>query len=325
MKYLVTGGAGFIGSNIVKKLLFLGHEVRVLDNFSTGSRENISAFQKDIHLIEGDIRSYHIVQKAVDSVDFILHQAALPSVPRSIADPVTTNDVNVNGTLNILHAAEDAGVKRVVYASSSSVYGNSQELPKREDMTPDPLSPYAVSKLAGEKYCKVFANIYGLHTVVLRYFNVFGPQQNPESEYAAVIPKFISMILNDEQPTIFGDGEQSRDFTYVENVVAANIAATEADCPPGIVMNCAAHQRITVNQMFRSINEILGKDIRAEYTDSRPGDVKHSYADISLIKRYLEYEPKIFFKQGLKNTIEWASMAYTIDVASPIDSSINIL
>ncbi|MBN2365434.1 MAG: NAD-dependent epimerase/dehydratase family protein, partial [Calditrichaeota bacterium] len=210
MKYLVTGGAGFIGSNLSEALLQRGHSVRILDNFATGRRENIAPFLDEIELFEGDLRSYHIVRDAVDGMDFVLHQGALPSVPRSIKDPITTNQVNVEGTLNILDAAADAGVKRVVFASSSSIYGDSEVLPKQEDMTPNPLSPYAVSKLAGEKYCQVFARIYNLHTVALRYFNVFGPRQDPNSQYSAVIPKFIGAILHNRQPVIFGDGKQSR-------------------------------------------------------------------------------------------------------------------
>ncbi len=305
MKYLVTGGAGFIGSNIVEELLRRGHQVRVLDNFATGRRENLTPFLDRIELIEGDLRSYHIVREAVDGMDFILHQGALPSVPRSIKDPITSNEVNVAGTLNILDAARDAGVKRVVFASSSSIYGDSEKLPKQEDMTPNPLSPYAVSKLAGEKYCQVFARIYGLHTVALRYFNVFGPRQDPTSQYSAVIPKFITAILNNKQPTIYGDGTQSRDFTYVTNVVEANILATEADFPPGMVFNCACHERIDLNQLVKDINEILGKHIEPLYTDPRPGDVKHSFADIERIQKYLGYRPKVYFREGLEKTIEW--------------------
>ncbi|RMG68584.1 MAG: SDR family oxidoreductase [Calditrichaeota bacterium] len=310
MNYLVTGGAGFIGSNLVEALLARGHRVRVLDNFATGNRENVKPFLDRIDLIEGDLRSYHIVREAVAGMDFVLHQGALPSVPRSIQDPVTTNEVNVTGTLNLLHAALDAGVKRVVFASSSSIYGNSPVLPKREDMMPNPLSPYAVSKLAGEKYCQVFSRIYGLHTVCLRYFNVFGPRQNPDSQYSAVIPKFIKAILNDQQPTIYGDGEQSRDFTFVENVVAANILATEVDCPPGVVMNCAVHQRITLNELVAHINRILNKTIQPLYTDPRPGDVKHSFADIALIKKTLGYQPAVYFEEGLRRTIEWFKNQY---------------
>jgi len=305
MKYLVSGGAGFIGSNLVVELLQRGHQVRVLDNFATGRRQNLRPFQEKIELIEGDFRSYHIVREAVDGIDFILHQGALPSVPRSIKDPITTNQVNVEGTLNILNAALDAGVKRVVFASSSSIYGDSETLPKQEDMMPNPLSPYAVSKQAGEKYCQVFARIYKLHTVALRYFNVFGPRQDPTSQYSAVIPKFIKAIREDRQPTIFGDGKQSRDFTFVQNVVTANILATEADFPPGMVFNCACHERIDLTELVATINKILNKKIAALYADPRPGDVKHSFANIDRIKKFLGYEPKVFFEEGLKHTIQW--------------------
>jgi UDP-glucose 4-epimerase len=305
MKYLVTGGGGFIGSNISEELLKRGHQVRILDNFSTGSRENIAGFEDNVELIEGDLRSYHIVRESVDGVDFILHQAALPSVPRSIRDPLTSDEVNVGGTLKLLFAAVDAKVKRVVFASSSSIYGDSPTLPKKEEMTPNPLSPYAVSKLAGEKYFQVFARIYNLHTVALRYFNVFGPKQNPFSQYSAVIPKFINAILNDKQPTIYGDGEQSRDFTFIENVIKANIRATEVDCPPGVTMNCAVHQRTTLNQLVEKINEKLGKNIKPIYAEPRAGDVKHSFADISLLNETLKFNPKVFFDEGLSRTIEW--------------------
>ena len=253
MNFLVTGGAGFIGSNIVGELLKRGHRVKVLDNFSSGKRENLKDFADDIELIEGDIRSYHIVQQAVKDVEVVLHQAALPSVPRSIKDPITSNDVNVNGTLNILDASVSSGVRRVVYASSSSVYGDNPELPKNEGMLPNPLSPYAVSKLAGEKYCSVFSRIYGLETIALRYFNVFGPNQDPSSQYSAVIPKFIKAISNDESPLIYGDGEQSRDFTYVSNVVEANILSSVAKCESGIAMNCAFSGFITLNELVKKI------------------------------------------------------------------------
>ncbi len=310
MKYLITGGAGFIGSNLVEELLKRGHEVRVLDNFSTGNRANLEPFKDRIEVFEGDLRSYHIVRQAVDGVDFILHQGALPSVPRSIQDPITSNEVNVTGTLNILDAAVAAGVKRVVFASSSSIYGDSPTLPKKEDMMPNPLSPYAVSKLAGEKYCQVFARIYGLHTVALRYFNVFGPRQNPDSQYSAVIPKFIKAILTDQQPVIYGDGEQSRDFTFIANVVEANILATEVDSPPGEVYNCAVHQRITLNELVDAINRIVGKNIQPIYADPRPGDVKHSFADISKIQQQMGYQPKIKFEEGLRLTIEWFRKHY---------------
>ena len=225
--YLITGGAGFIGSNIAEALINRGDKVTVLDNFATGDRANLVDFIDKIKLIEGDLRNYDTVREAVNGTDFVLHQGALPSVPRSISDPLSSNEVNVTGTLNLLNAAKDAGVKRVVMASSSSVYGDTPTLPKKEDMIPTPLSPYAVSKLAGEKYFQVFANIYGLHTVALRYFNVFGPRQNPDSQYSAVIPKFIKAILNDESPVIYGDGEQSRDFTYIQNTINFNIFIRE--------------------------------------------------------------------------------------------------
>ncbi len=282
MKFLVTGGAGFIGSNIVEELLKRGHTVRVLDNFATGKRENLKEFNSDIELLEGDIRSYHIVRQAVKDIEVILHQAALPSVPRSINDPITTNEVNVMGTLNILDAAKDAGVRRIVYASSSSVYGDNPELPKREDMLPNPLSPYAVSKLAGEKYCQVFAKLYGIETVILRYFNVFGPRQDPNSQYSAVIPKFIKAIKEDKQPVIYGDGTQSRDFTYVSNVVEGNILAATKEIESGLVMNCATHGQMTLNELVNQLNKILGKEIKPVYDKPRPGEIKHSFADIRI-------------------------------------------
>jgi nucleoside-diphosphate-sugar epimerase len=305
MNYLVTGGAGFIGSNIVGELLQRGEQVRVLDNFATGRRENLQEFISKIELIEGDLRSYHIVREAVDGVDIILHQGALPSVPRSINDPITTNQVNVEGTLNILEAARDAKVKRVVFASSSSIYGDSEKLPKQEDMIPNPLSPYAVSKLAGEKYCQVFARIYNLHTTALRYFNVFGPRQDPTSQYSAVIPRFIQAVLQDRSPLIYGDGKQSRDFTFVRNVIEANILASQLDSPPGMVFNCACHERIDLNQLVETINKLLGKKVKPENAAARPGDVIHSFADIERISKYLHYKPLIYFEEGLGRTIEW--------------------
>jgi len=301
--YLVTGGAGFIGSHIVEELINRGENVRVLDNFSTGRRENIQPFLDKIELIEGDIRSYHIVRQAVNGIDFILHQAALPSVPRSIKDPITTNEVNVVGTLHILDAAKEAGVKRVVFASSSSIYGNSEVLPKREDMPPNPLSPYANSKLAAENYCRIFASIYGLETVCLRYFNVFGPRQDPNSQYSAVIPKFIQMIKNDKRPIIYGDGEASRDFTYVSNVVNANILACIAKDAVGEVYNIACGKSITINQLVKKIADILGKKSEPVYEDPRPGDVKHSYASIIKATRYLGYKVNEDFDSGLSVTM----------------------
>jgi UDP-glucose 4-epimerase len=302
--YLVTGGAGFIGSNIVEELIRRGEKVRVLDNFSTGKRQNIEPFLDAIELIEGDVRSYHIVREAAEGMDFILHQAALPSVPRSIRDPITSNEVNVVGTLNILHAAKDTNVKRVVFASSSSIYGETPELPKHEGMMLSPLSPYAVSKIAAERYCSVFTKIYGLETIALRYFNVFGPRQDPTSQYSAVIPKFITAILHNRRPLIYGDGEQSRDFTFVSNVVNGNILAATMPGVAGIAVNCACHGQITLNYLVQKINDILGKNIKPEYTNSKTGDIKHSFAAIEAAERYLGYKPSVHFDEGLRITID---------------------
>ena len=304
--YLVTGGAGFIGSNIVQALLSKKHNVRVLDNFATGKRDNLAPFRDRIDVIEGDIRSYHLVRAAVEGVDFILHQAALPSVPRSIKDPITSNEVNVAGTLNLLEAAHHVGVKRLVIASSSSIYGDLETLPKTEDMLPKPLSPYAVSKLAAEKYCGVFTQLYGLETVALRYFNVFGPRQDPTSQYSAVIPKFVTAMLQGKSPAIYGDGEQSRDFTFVENVVHANLLA----CKPnpdaaGNVFNVATGKRVTLNMLVQLLNEILGTEIEPQYLDPRPGDVKHSLANIGKAQQFLDYEVAVDFKSGLQQVVEW--------------------
>lgn len=305
--YLITGGAGFIGSNIVEVLLDRGERIRVLDNFSTGKRDNLRPFSNRIELVEGDIRSYHIVREATEDIDFILHQAALPSVPRSIKDPITTNDVNVTGTLNLLQAARDSGVKRVVYASSSSVYGDLEALPKTEEMLPKPLSPYAVSKMAGEKYCQVFTQIYGLETVSLRYFNVFGPRQDPSSQYSAVIPKFVRSIIQGISPTVHGDGEQSRDFTFVENVVQANLLACEQGYEKldGEVFNIACGRRITINMLIQSINHLLSSNITPEYVETRPGDVKHSLANIGKAQQFLGYKPETDFNKGLAAVIDW--------------------
>ena len=306
-KYLVTGGAGFIGSNIVEALLKLGHEVRVLDNFATGKRENILPLLKDskLSMIEGDLRSFHIVRAAVKGVDYILHQGALPSVPRSINDPITSNDVNILGTLNILEAAKEFGVKRVVLASSSSIYGNSETLPKEETMPVNPMSPYALTKYAQERYCQIFYQLYGLETVALRYFNVFGPNQDPTSQYSAVIPKFIKAIMNDKEPVIYGDGTQSRDFTYVENNVWANLLACTAEKAPGEVINIACGERYTLHELVQMINDILGKDIEPRFEADRAGDVKHSLASIDKAKEILGYEVKVDFREGLKRTIEF--------------------
>jgi UDP-glucose 4-epimerase len=307
MKYLVTGGAGFIGSNIVKELLRQGQEVRVLDNFATGKRENILPLLKNskLTLIEGDLRSFHIARAAVKGVDYILHQGALPSVPRSINDPITSNDVNVLGTLNILEAAREFGVKRVVCASSSSIYGNSETLPKVETMPVNPMSPYALTKYAQERYCQIFHQLYGLETVSLRYFNVFGPNQDPTSQYSAVIPKFIRLIQQEREPIIYGDGLQSRDFTFVENNVWANIQACTAEKAAGEVINIACGERYTLLDLVRMINEIMGKNVEPRFEPERPGDVKHSLAGIEKAKQLLGYEVRVDFKTGLERTIDF--------------------
>jgi len=307
MKYLVTGGAGFIGSNIVRELLDRGEYVRVLDNFSTGKRENILPFMNipNFELIEGDLRSFHLVRDAVRGVDYILHQGALPSVPRSIQDPITTNDVNILGTLNILEAAREFDVKRIVYASSSSIYGDSEELPKREDMFIQPLSPYALSKYTAERYCQIHTLIYGLETVCLRYFNVFGPNQDPFSQYSAVIPKFIKLISDAIQPTIFGDGSQSRDFTYVQNVVEANLLACSAPKAIGQVINIACQEGTTLIELVKMINEKLHKNIEPLFSDKRSGDVKHSLASIKKAEDLLDYKVEVPFVEGLYKTINF--------------------
>jgi len=311
VNYLVTGGAGFIGTNIVQELIRRGERVRVMDNFSTGKRENLSEFEGLVDLFEGDVRSYHIVREAVDGIDVVLHQAALPSVPRSIRDPITTNEVNVVGTLNVLQAARDAGVKRVVFASSSSVYGDNPELPKRETLMPSPLSPYAVSKLAGEQYCLAFSKIYKMETICLRYFNVFGPRQDPTSAYAAVFPRFITSAAAGQDLVIYGDGEQSRDFTFVANVVDANIRASVADCPPGTVVNIACGQTYSLNNLVKQLGTILGKEIKVRHDDPRPGDVKHSLASIERARQLLGYEPNVTMPQGLQRTVAWYLEAHT--------------
>jgi UDP-glucose 4-epimerase len=306
MNVLVTGGAGFIGSNIVKRLLTDGHAVRVLDNFATGKRENIYPFNDNPNftMFEGDLRSFHIVRDAVKGVDYIMHQGALPSVPRSVNDPITSNDVNILGTLNILEAAREFGVKRVVYASSSSVYGNNENLPKTENMPAAPMSPYAITKYTGERYCQVYYQIYGLETVALRYFNVFGPNQDPTSQYSAVIPKFIKLIKEGKRPTIYGDGTQSRDFTYVDNNVEANILACLVPDIAGEVFNIACGERFTLIELVDAINEILGTNIEPKFTDTRPGDVKHSLAGIEKAKSKMNYQTTVSFKEGLKRLIE---------------------
>lgn len=302
---LVTGGAGFIGSHLVEELLKRGLRVKVLDNFLTGKRENINSLVKEIELIEGDIRNKETCREAVENVDCVFHLAALPSVPRSIEDPLLANEINVSGTINLLHASAKAGVKRFIFASSSSVYGDSPDLPKREGKEGNPLSPYAASKLAGEKYCQVFGQVFSLSTISLRYFNVFGPRQDPFSQYAAVIPQFITRMLAGKNPIIYGDGEQSRDFTYVSNVVEANLLAASADRISGEILNIACGERITVNQLARKINDILGTEISPFHDKPRPGDIRHSFADISKARELIGFEPQVGFEEGLELTINW--------------------
>lgn len=303
-KYLVTGGAGFIGSNIVKKILENGEEVIVLDNLSTGKNENIKPFLDKIKFINGDFTDLEIAKKSVVDIDYVLHQGAIPSVPRSIDDPVKTNNSNILGTLNMLIAARDAKVKRFVYAASSSAYGDSPVMPKIETMPISPKSPYAIQKLTGEQYCQNFCTLFGLETVCLRYFNVFGPNQDPESVYSAVIPMFIKKMLAGESPTIYGDGNTSRDFTYVDNNVDANLRACISNDCSGEVINIACSYEISLNELVEKINSILGTSIKPIYKQERIGDVKHSLADISKAKKLLGYMPIVDFDDGLRKTIE---------------------
>jgi UDP-glucose 4-epimerase len=299
---LVTGGGGFIGSHLVRNLLTKGHAVRILDNFTTGRRSNIAEVLADVELVEGDLQSYERVHNAVRSCDLVFHLGALPSVPRSIQDPLTSNATNVIGTLNVLLAARDEGVRRVVYASSSSVYGASEELPKREDMHPRPIAPYAVSKLAAEGYCRACHEVYGLETVALRYFNVFGPGQDPTSQYAAVIPNFITAVLEGRSPIVHGDGEQSRDFTYIDNAVEANLLAAVADGVAGETFNIACGERTSLNTIVGGIARLADREVEVVNTDPRPGDVPHSLASVSKAKEMLGYVPKVGFQEGLERT-----------------------
>jgi UDP-glucose 4-epimerase len=310
MKALVTGGAGFIGSNLVHALLARGDEVVVLDNFSTGRRGNLAAIEAEIEIFEGDMRSYERVHNAVRGVEVIFHQGALPSVPRSLQDPLTTSAVNVEGTLNVLLAARDEGVRRVVAASSSSVYGSSGTLPRVESAPIDPIAPYAVAKLAAERYAVSFARVYeGFETVCLRYFNVFGPRQDPRSQYAAVIPLFITKVLAGEPVPINGDGEQSRDFTYVDNVIDANIAAAETDGVGGRVFNVATGNPVSVNQLADLIGELTGRPVEKNHLPPRAGDVRDSWADVTAIREALGWVPRIDLEDGLRLTVESLSAA----------------
>lgn len=306
MTYLVTGGAGFIGSHIVEELVRREEKIRVLDNFLTGTKQNLAPFLNKIELLEGDIRDLNTCHRAVKGVKYVLHQAALPSVPRSIEDPLLTNNINVNGTLNMLWASALAKTRRFVFASSSSVYGDDERLPQKEGNEGRPLSPYALSKAIGEKYGRLFCEVYGLEVVSLRYFNIFGPRQNPFSQYAAAIPLFITKILAGERPQIFGDGEQSRDFTYVANVVEANLRAVEAPAQAaGGVYNIACGERTTVNVLASEINRLAGTSVEAVHADPRRGDVRHSFADISRARKVIGFDPKVGFKDGLKSTVAW--------------------
>ena len=302
---LVTGGAGFIGSNLVRALLEAGDDVRVLDNFSTGNRANLLGVDGDVEVIEGELRSYERVHAAVRGAEVVFHLGALGSVPRSVQDPLTSSAVNVEGTLNVLLAARDEGVQRVVFASSSSIYGNQPELPLKESMAPDPISPYGVAKLAAERYCVSFSRVYhSSETVVLRYFNVFGPRQDPRSQYAAVVPLFISAIASGEQVTIFDDGDQSRDFTYVTNVVEANVLAAEAQGVSGMIFNVSAGTPATVNQLSETVGSLLGKPVDRRYLPPRPGDLRDSWADVERARRLLGWEARIGLEEGLRLTVE---------------------
>lgn len=314
MKYLVTGGAGFIGSNLTRALLASGQRVRVLDNFLTGKRENLAgltgAHGDAFELVEGDLRDPGVVRKAAAGVEYVLHQGALPSVPRSVADPVLTNEINVAGTVNLLLAARDAGVRRVVFAASSSAYGDTPQLPKRESMTPNPKSPYAAQKLAGEHYLRIFYEIYGLETVSLRYFNVFGPRQDPGSTYAAVIPRFITSVLRGVPPTIYGDGLQTRDFTFIDNVIQANLAACAAPkAACGKVVNIACGERVSLLDILELVYGLAGKRVPPKFEPARQGDVRDSLADISLAKDLIGYDPKVPFATGLGQTFDWFKSA----------------
>jgi UDP-glucose 4-epimerase len=304
MKVLVTGGGGFIGSNLVRALLERGDDVRVLDNFSTGNRSNLAELAGEVEIVEGELRSYERVHAATRGVEVVFHQGALPSVPRSVQDPLTTSAVNVEGTLNVLLAARDEGIRRVVFASSSSVYGNSAELPRVESANPNPISPYGVSKLAAERYCVSFSRVYPLETVALRYFNVFGPNQDPGSQYAAVVPRFVTAVAEGRPLEVYGDGEQRRDFTYVENVVAANLLAAEAGGISGAVMNVATGRSTTVNELAEAVGSLLGRSVERELRPERAGDIKDSWADVTRARELLGWEPNVDLEQGLRLAAE---------------------
>jgi nucleoside-diphosphate-sugar epimerase len=308
-RVLVTGGAGFIGSHLADRLYRAGHRVRVLDNFATGRRENVTELGDGIEFIEGDVRSDEQVRRCVRGCGLVFHEAAVPSVPRSVRDPLTSHAANVTGTLNVLLAARDEGVRRVVFASSSSTYGANRELPAQEHKPALPISPYAVGKLAAEGYCRAFSQVYGLQTVALRYFNVFGPRQDPLSEYAAVIPRFVTALLAGRPPVIYGDGEQSRDFTYVDNAVDANLLAADGEGVGGETFNIACGETISLNALLAELRAIMGVEVDAVHEDPRPGDVRHSLADISRAREALGYAPAIDVREGLVKTVESLSPA----------------
>ncbi len=303
--YLVTGGAGFIGSHIARRLLADGHRVRVLDNLSTGNMDKLADVIDRVEFVEGDLRQEADCQAACAGVEMVFHEAALPSVPRSVEDPQTFHDNNINGTFQLFLAAQEAGCRRIIYAASSSAYGDQPTQPKRETMLPAPLSPYAFNKLAGEYYARVFYESYGLETISLRYFNVFGPHQDPTSQYAAAISAFVSALLRGEQPIVYGDGEQTRDFTHIDNVVEANMLAAAAKTTQGQVINIACGQSVTINQVIATINKLLGTDHKPKYAPPRAGDVTHSLADITLAREVIGYEPHLMFEDGLARAIEW--------------------
>ena len=303
--YLVTGGAGFIGCNMIGELVRRGETVRALDNLATGHIENLDAVRQKIQWHEADIRNLENIRPDFNGADYVIHLAAIPSVPRSVSDPLTSNSANIDGTLNVLLAARDAGVKRVVFAASSAAYGDHPALPRVESQEPRPLSPYALTKLTGEYYCKIFTQVYGLETVSLRYFNIFGPHQSPDSPYSGVLSLFISAYMNGQTPTLFGDGEQSRDFTYVENAVDATLRACTAPDASGQVINVGTGERHTLNETIKILDRIFGRQVTPRFDAPRAGDVKHSHADISLARKLLGYEPAVGFKEGLKKTVAW--------------------
>jgi nucleoside-diphosphate-sugar epimerase len=303
---VVTGGAGFIGSHIADALTRNGLRVRVVDDLSTGHRENLEEIKGEVDFTQGSVADEQLLKKVLDGAELVFHEAAIPSVPRSVEQPRQSHVASVDGTFSLLLAARDRNVKRIVYAASSSAYGDTPTLPKKEDMRPDPLSPYAVAKLVGEYYCQVFARVYGLETISLRYFNVFGPRQDPGSQYSGVVSRFISCLLNNQQPVIYGDGEQSRDFTYIDNVIDANLKAASVTSGFGSVVNVANGERISLNQLLEELKAIVGKpEVKASYQEARLGDVKHSLADISRARELLRYQPSVGLSEGLKRTIDW--------------------